>query len=396
MRLGLGLGPGVAGSSAASASTLLAIDFTLATLGNAGTLSSSFAGLTLARASAATVQTSASAVDSTPTTDQARIGSLGAAWGRGLVVEEGRTNYIFNNRNPTAAGWAAGANVTTTVAFANGPDGSANACRHQIASNGFARSGGAAPGAVQTVASMWVQATSANSPYYMRWASGADANRLQNGTATSAWTIVSTGNVLSAASGFLYPSDVTDAAGSADDILTDLHQVEVGQWRSEAIVTPGTASATRAGDHLSITTQVVDSNRFGLELTFVAKGTPAQLVASGNAFVWWIDANNNAFIDTSLKLNVKLGGTPVTSASAVAWAFGDVVGLWAACGAGSNAVVEYRLNGGAKTVLLNTALAGNPVQASTIDVLCSGTTNQLSCWLQRLTAYKTGQQPAWA
>lgn len=385
--------------AAAPVVTLLSYSLSGGTLGNAGTLSSSFPGLNLTRASAATVQTAAATIDSTPTTDQARIGTTGA-FARGLVIEETRTNLEVNNRNQTAAGWSGAVNTVTTAGAGAGPDGTAgSATRHQVQATGFSNSqGGSLAAGTKYVASEWLRGTSASSPYQMYI--NDTALNFFPGSATTAWQpVASTVLTIGSGAGFLhYICDATDNGGvGACDLLVDLTQLEAGNWRSEAIITAG-ASATRAGERVWITSAatVIDTNRLGLSFTFVGKGTPAQLTPTVGAFLWWIDANNNAFIDTAQKLNVKLGGVAVTSASAITWAAGDVVDMWIACGAGANAVVEYRLNGGAKVVLLNTALAGNPSGASTIDICCSGTSNQFSCWLQNLTAYKTGQQPSWA
>jgi hypothetical protein len=395
-------GPYPFAGTAAPVTTLLAYGFTGAALGNAGTLSSTFTGLNLTRASAATVQTSASTVDSTPTTDQARIGSQGAAWGQGLVIEEARTNLEPHARSMTSD-TTSGA-PTITEGAATGPDGTAAIGTRVQASSGapWVLRGITQPAGFCT-ASSWIRATSGTTSMQFVMGGTPNTGALGLTAAGTTWARLSkslTNN--NALTNFIRPDtrDWTASGGvvaAATDGIWDLKQFEAGQWPSEAIVTTG-ASATRAGERLWITSAatVIDTNRMGLAFTFVGKGTPAQISTGAVVYLWWIDASNNAFIDTAQKLNVQLGGVTVTSVVAIAWAAGDIVDVWVACGAGSNAVVEYRTNGGAKTVLLNTALAGNPSGASTIDILCSGTSNQLSCWLQSLTAYKKGQQPAWA
>ena len=52
--------------------------------------------------------------------------------------------------------------------------------------------------------------------------------------------------------------------------------------------------------------------------------------------------------------------------------------------------------GGATVNLYNGALAGNySPAAGNLYILCAGTGNQLSCWLQQFTAYSFGNQPPW-
>lgn len=375
---------------------LLSYDFTGATLGNLGTLSSSYAGLNLTRASAATVQTSASALDSTPSTDQARIGSTGAAWGRGLVIEESRTNYATGARTIPTNWPIAGSGVTYTASQSS-PDGTSNAVRVQLSGSGtFSnyQATGATAG-VATFYSEWARGTSTSQSHNLIMGNGGSAsNAFVVNTSTTWQRFTSNAYAANNPSQAIIPVDAEYNSIGAVDVVLDFCQVELGSFPTEAIVTAG-ATATRAGDRVFVTSAatMIDTNRMGLAFRFIAKGTPAQY--SANAFIWYIDASNNAWIDTSQKVNVKLGGTTVTSASAISWAAGDVVDLWVACGAGSNAVVEYRVNSGATTTLLNTALAGNPSGAGNIDIFCSGTSNQLSAWLQSVSAYKTGQQPSW-
>jgi hypothetical protein len=372
----------------------LSVDFTAAPLGvmTNATIVGTY-GLSFARASAATVQTSASALDTTPTTDQPRIGSTGVSWGRGLVIEETRSSLIQNCRDTTAGGWNAGT-ATKTTGFSTGPDGTSGTGTRftgtTIQYADYQTRTTSALGTNGIVMSAWVRGAVGATHNALRLAGSIDVNQEVSIPSTT-WLrqVFAFADASPGAGENMFVSD-PGIAGVASDVAVDLFMVEGGKFVTESIVTGG-ATGTRAGERLFLTSaaSVITANRLGIAYTFVGKGTPPQYTAI--AYLWYIDANNNAWMDTNQKINVKIGGTTVTSASAITWASGDVVDIWIACGAGSNAVVEYRLNGGAEVTLVNTALAGNPSAAGSIDLMCSGTTNQLSCWLQKVTSV----QPSW-
>lgn len=404
MRIGFGLSLASLPSVPAVSPVLFTLDFTSAALGamaNA-TFVSTF-GLSFARASAATVQTSASTVDSTPTTDQPRFCATGATGIRGLLIEESRSNLIQNNRDESAAGWNAGTSTVTT-AYAAGPDGTTG-----TGSRTQGAGGGSDFGKYQTRSTVSL-GTSQVLSAWVRGALGATHHTIRSsGTPTDTFDTIAVAGTTwqrhvfpftsaSPGSDNLF-SDSSLSSGLTEDVVTDLMQIESGKFATSAIVTTG-ATGTRAGEHPSdaSASRWSDANRISVEFVFCPLGTPAQYTA--NAYFWYIDANNNAWMDTSQKVNVKIGGTTVTSASAISWTAGQVVDLWIEAGGGAATKVEYRTSSdggstwGSVTTLINSALAGN-LAPSAIDVFCSSTTNQMSAILKSITAYKSGHAPAW-
>lgn len=370
--------------------TTFSADFTAATLGAMANATFAAAyGLAFARASAATVQTGAATVDSTPTTDVPRIGSVGAAWGRGLVLEESRTNLITNSRAAHLAA-TAGSLVSYTNAAFTGPDGTPTiADRVQVTSGGF--SNYATVGTVSGVGSEWVVQGSAGTTYDLNVFNA--GNSATGGSATASWQRVSIFTVN--ATGFV-PADGRAnviAAGNRDNGI-DFMQFEAGNFATEAIVTAG-ASATRAGEHLSkaSSASLVDAGRVGMYAKVIPKGALSGSAAA--AYLWYVDASNYARIETTGNVTVTIGGTTqALSSSPVTWSAQDTIELWVEAGGGSlSTIAKYRANGGAATTIGTTTPLGSVSPGGGMDLLCSGTSGQLTSWVQQIVFYKSGQRP---
>lgn len=389
-----------------SASQLLppAVDFTALGVGPI-TLP---VGWALARASSNdTVQTSADTIASGIAANTARGGNDGAGHS-GLVIEETRTNVILQSRIATFAGAWASVNATATFGFRTSPDQVSSSTRVQaptIAGTGVLyQAVQAALSTVKWALSAWyVQGGGASSFQFIL--SGNSISGLYGDDIGAVWSkesfsFTGTGE----ASGFAN-YDIADnraqiggASALARDNLIDLCQMEQGAFGTEAIVTT-TVSGTRSGEQLTYSpgSGFVDGGRINAWFSCQPKGSSSQY--SADMHLWHIDSNNNALISyTTGKLIVTIGGTAFTSLLAMAWNAGDLVDIWVAAGGGTYATrIEYRVNGGAPVLLSGNAapVQGVITPGGSIDIGCSGTTNQFTAWFGGVFPYKSGNGPLW-
>lgn len=364
-------------------------DFTSLT---AGAVASLPGGLSFSRASAATVQAgTSSVVTSGITTDVPRAGRRLDSDSIGLVIEETRTNWVKDARNPTTANWTAGTGAAPSSGF-TGPDGSANAYRHNIASGTLSRYVHLTLLSGTTTASIWLTRGSVGATYQI-----AGIGTPLFGTAPSVWTryaasttgatldfIVCDGRDLSGSGG--------TTAGARDDLI-DCVQEETGAFATEFINTSG-ATATRQGERLWLpsATSVVSAGRLTLEINFKAKSAPSQFGAAARL---WTSGADYAEISSAGTLTVSIGGS--TNTCAINWAQYDSVDIFVAAGGSTATTVSYRTNGGAKTSPAITGAAlGNVSTAGALDLLCNGTASQLNAWVYGIKAYRPGVKPSWA
>ncbi len=377
-------------------------DFTGITPGALATLP---AGLFLSRASSATVQTSAvSLVTSGIGNDVPRVGDDGTH--AGLVIEETRTNLIPNGRDLTAGSWTAGSGVTTTADAATGPDGTASiADRSEVSSGGFSNyDPQVGAGAGTYTMSQWHQRGSANALAQLALMVDSTASfKALGGLAPAYWQRVAV--TMTHTSGDVYSVPAIGMDGTAGggiaagprDVITDLVQLEVGKFATEAIVTSG-GTATRSGErlYLSDVAVLLDAGRLSLEMALQPKGSGTQYAT--NPYVWYIDASNYALIDaTTQKLSLSIGGTAYEFTTAMSWAAGDTVELWLEGGGGL--VVsrcQYRVNGGTAVDLGSSGSAQGTIAGGVaIDLLAKAGSAQWSAWLRRVRAWRSGRRPAW-
>lgn len=360
-------------------------------------------GLTLTRASSATVQTSASTlVTSGIAVDDPRFGSNGTA--SGLVIEEGRTNSAKDCQDRSTVSWNAGTG-TPTYNYATGPDGLVLSDRDVCASAAFGR--------YQTVA------VAASTVYAVsQWArrgvigvAGSNGLSLSDATNTGslesaladAWGRVSTQFTTAAAATALTYAPVEGRAvygltAQARDTVTDLVQVEAGRFPTEAIITAG-ATATRSPERLALasSSSVVIGGRLCLEICVTAKMASTDYTGT-QAYLWSIDGNNQCYVDKATgKLFVLCNGASFSTPTNPTWNAGDSVCFWVEAGGGAlQTVVKYRVNGGA-TVTLGTS--GSPqakLSTGPLELANYITGRQFSGWFQYFRAWAPGRRPAWA
>jgi hypothetical protein len=80
----------------------------------------------------------------------------------------------------------------------------------------------------------------------------------------------------------------------------------------------------------------------------------------------------------------------------MSWAAGDVLQIFVRAGGGQTTYASYTDNGGAKVVLGTGTALGSLAPGAGVDLLCQSTSNQFTSWVQMITAWAAGQQPAWA
>jgi hypothetical protein len=372
------------------------VDFNAIPVGNAGNLSTKVGGrLSLSRASAATVQTSASTVDTTPSTDEARVGSLGQGW-QGLVIEEVRTNLVLGSRRPESRPWYG---LVPTV-LGTAPDGTPNAAELSCNANDIGPfEGMPSPVPPPWVGSGWFRTRAPQAP--LQWDVNDDPNGVQDPavfafvstTGTGVWqrSIIPSPAQLSALNFQSIDGRMRGAGTRAEpvDVYADLFQLEPGLFATEAIVTSAVAPATRAGDHLWITdaATATDGGQLSLYMLVHPKGGSSQYVA--DAYLWYVDAEHYAKL-SSQGLTVAFGAYQATAAqpvfapwSAVEWFFRVGAGRVSAA---------IRMNGGMVTRLID-ATPRDAFPTGRIDLLSSGASGELSCWLERVTLYRAGAAP---
>lgn len=389
-------------------------------------------GLTLTRASTATVQTSAAAmVTSGIGVDDPRIGDGG--YGRGLVFEESRQGVLLRSEDFTNASWsrapvALGISGDTTTA----PDGTTTADTVTDTADGGATqhyvsqpaSGPPANGTVMTLSVLAKAGTksvvglapnNAGVGFTFDLSSGVVGAQINSapiekgvwslgGGWYRCWLVFTFASASPISR--LYMANTTASvlytgAGTGTVIVWGA-QLEAGRWPSELVPTAG-ATASRLAERLtcSATPAIVRGGRIGLAAKLALKASIGGTVDySADPYLWSYDANNYASINrTTGAVTVVIAGSSYTTASGFTAARGDVVDYWVEAGGGAlNTVVKARKNGGAVTTLgTSPAAQGTHPSAAALDLLSNaGTSNHLSAWLQSAQAYAPGRRPSWA
>ena len=353
-------------------------------------------GLLHTRASAATVQTGTSSIYSSLGVDALGIGRALDADLAAAVLDESRTNLVTDNRG-YVTGWSAtGTGATFTAGFSAGVDGTAGkAARMTTPAGDYCRyiNITIVQGARYAYTAFHRGAVSDGLWSWWEWADNAKSN----GSITLAqWQRISRVVTSTGTNGLFSTADCQGQAFSVD-VLIDVPQVEQGAFPTEAIITIS-SPATRAGARLYLASRapLVSAGRISMALSLQAKGAPADYAAT--PYLWYIDANNNALLNSAGTVAVTIGGSTYTTASAASWAQGDAIDLWVEAGGGNlQTVVKYRKNGGAVSTLGTSPAPQSAIASSgAIDLLGNSASNVFSSRLRTAAAYRSGTRPSWA
>lgn len=391
--IGLGVPSGLDIVSVSSLSTLLYADFQGLPLGAySGTLPG---GLSLTRDSVATVQTSASTVDSTPGLNVPRIGSLGLGW-QGLVLEESRINYTVASR--TASTWTSGSGDTYTLNSGNvtAPDGAAVwAFRDQVPSGTYGRN--YAPvmtASVPATATVWMRADTGivmGRPRAGLSIPAANGVALTTTWQRFTWTAASndyTANVVDANEGRAVGG--YSVAGACDG-WQDFWQTELGSFGTEAIVTTS-ATATRAADELSYSTpaNLIDNGRLSIEIWLRPKGARGEYTSQCQ--LWYMGASNQAWIDVNGQLHVMVGGVQVDCGS-LSWAAQEQIKIFVAAGNGAT-TASYEDGSGTTYQIACPSTPLPPITpGGSIKILNLNAINVFTAWVQRIAFWRSDSMP---
>lgn len=375
-------------------------------------------GLTFARSTTSTVQTSASTLVAGVAIDAACIGATDGTK-KGLVIQHNVRNLVgviagaASPRNLNTE-WAAGTSVVVTYPFADSPDGSGTGCsRANVSSNGFAPFGDpfGATSTTRHVFSSWQRSVNSASNGAMQQVIIASVPG--DGTQTTRAASNTWGRIVTAkGTAALRYFDTVDGrnytasggqAAQARDILVDYIQLERSDFATEAIPT---ALTRRGNDRVSHATgsRFANGGRMRLYMRFYPKhastsdvyfdGSGAQGTA-GSWYLWSYGSNSYARINASTKrLEVVIaGGTTRTSTNAFSWAALDDVELYLEVGGNVASVASYRVNSGAWNALALPTETASVAPSGAFSLMMNdagsstGDSGQLPCWLRRVTSY---------
>lgn len=401
--------------------TLFTADFTALSAGPMSAASFlSATGLTSVRNSVSTVQTSASAFNSTGAVNDACIGRRDAGE-LGLVIEHNVQN-LFGSvsgdtgpRNLSGGGWTNGT-ATITSNYAAGPDGVGTPATRVNASSGQYSPYSNVTTSSKRCFSSWLRTVSGSTTQQHVWNQGSTDSGLVSalaGSTTWARSVISKGGNLSRLACAVcdcrgYPSRGGNAS-TARDIVVDGVQLQAGEFPTEVILTGLTR---RRGERISYASgsSLVSGGRIKLHMRMAPKFASNHDViydgasAQGTAAYWYLwsfgaAGNDYARINASTrKLEVSIGGASATSTNKLGWAAYDDLEIYMEVGANTASVAMYRIgsSGGWTDLVLGTLTnSASPSGAFGLlhnDVAASldGDSGQFPCWLKTITLYGTG------
>ncbi len=366
-------------------------------------------GLAFSRTTVSTVQTSASALDSSAAIDDACIGDAG--YGRGLVVQPNTKNlFATGSQRNWSSGWSTGSLVT--VASSTGPDGTAATGDLTVLSGGYAPFSDNLTSS-RYAASAWLRSSVAD-PQQMVWTTGAGGDSVVTAAGTTTWQRLSIAKG-TASREYFTVCDCRDYSGTGGTtarnrhVIADFAQYELGNNFTEAV---SSATMARTNDRPKLTagsSVITSDGQIRAYFKLIPKFATASQVFYDNAtsgalaawylFSWGANGQNYAKIkDSDKKLYVKIAnGTELVSTNAVSFAAFDIVEFFVGIGSGVTSVAKYRVNGGSWTDLVLANVPDVPAPSGAISWLfndnggVTGDTGQFLCWWQRLTCYSAGE-----
>jgi hypothetical protein len=401
------------------------LDVDFSALANGGHSAASFltdTRLTFERNSVGTVQTSASAITSGIAADYARVGSKDGS-SKGLVMEPGALlsdqGVGYNPRTLTGGGLNAG-DATRTANAATGPDGTASAATQINASSGQYGPyfGPVTDGAYEWSHSSWQRSVVADD---MQQVYNINAVVNTGGAVTSAgsttWRRIFQ-RIASAAGNNKYStsvdardySSVGGQAATARNVYVDYYLGSRQVFATEAYVNDCEADRI----YYSAVQDLISSDELRVEYAFRplhdavdpvyhtggAFGAP---VAQTYYYLWRVDSTHYCrIVASSMKVEIKNGGSTYTSTYAIDWEADDLVELFVTSGDGGVPVVTVRLNSGTPYSLGGSGTIGAWSSTGQIDFCCDTTESTVAndfsvvCARHvRLKTYAAASSPAW-
>lgn len=367
--------------------------------------------------SMATVQTSASTLESGVALNKPRIFSDGTI--TGLLIEQRMANFgPVGGARKINVGWNASAQGTQTNNVATGPDGAAaSASQCNISSvnnisNYWQLTG--TDTALRYTLSSWQRSVNAGTNGDMCQAIYNAANTVGAPAAkagTNTWgRLVSSKQAVPMQ--YIFPVDTYDTSSSggqtarARNVYVDFIHLEPGDWPTSAINDTGAVGAivARPSDYLTWTAATA-SNRLRIYLRcypIFATSTSIQAtnaasnstIIGSKAHIYYIDANNYMYMkDSDKKLYCKVAGSSETaSTNAISFTTGNDLEILWETGNNIASILKYRVNAGSWIDLVMTTFSGDATPSTNLTV-CNSTTaansdgEALACVLRELRSY---------
>jgi lysophospholipase L1-like esterase len=336
-----------------------------------------------------TVRTARRSIATGIADDRACVWSDG--WRKGIAVREARTAVIASRALEALAG--PGSGVTYNTDAKAGPDGIASAEDVAITSSGYANyTQHLATGTFN--ATIWRRAFPANGIREHQWAFGPAADASDNSRKVVHYDWERDDITFTGANPYAAPMIgsgwAAGVAALAQRCYLDLANVQIGAFPIDDILT----AATRNGERLyhNDLATLLDGGRLTLWLACQPFGKSSEY--SGTRYLLGSAGGDYVRIDMATRIvTARINGNSHSFATPCpAWSerFDTLEFAMSLGGPTLQSTIDVRKNGGAWTNLGTSGAPQGNVTGATLDILCDGTSSQLSALLLGAAAYPAG------